>query len=468
MVKLAKECLSTLMFVLLACWCNAQGKALPTVLIGSGDDIFFSYLNDYNDRVRFLMERDSATNTTPPVTLYLTEPTLLEFNANFRQYRVYAAPGDTIHVIANRKSNLYYHFAGRKQKQVAFFNDLEAAGLGLGYPDVVSLKFNPTRYTSYEGNLRGNREKRLAILHNYQALGYLDPSFFAFALSLIHQQYVFALLYPYYDTPAIKQYPAAYVTMIHQSPVRSLVQENQFLNTSQHYRNVVRGYNNFLSRNATGTPMAFATLYRNALDSLRGPARDYELFSLLKDNINGGLDDYRGVYTGFRTACTSRSYVAYIDSLVGRHQGLVTLPKLLNTQLEDPSGAALTWQKILAKNKGKVLYIDLWASWCGPCLAQVPASHKLMQALADKPVAFIYLSVDADKQKWRKALQSTGIDAPGSQQYLLNAESDLAKYLNAPPIPRYVLINQNGIPVGLDAPRPSDMNALKMVLNIVR
>jgi thiol-disulfide isomerase/thioredoxin len=103
-----------------------------------------------------------------------------------------------------------------------------------------------------------------------------------------------------------------------------------------------------------------------------------------------------------------------------------------------------------------VLYLDVWASWCAPCLAEMPNSAKLQQALVGQPVQFVYLSIDTDATKWRQALAAHKLARPGTTHYLLDPESELAKFLKVPPIPHYVLIDRQGEAVSLDAARPGD------------
>lgn len=57
----------------------------------------------------------------------------------------------------------------------------------------------------------------------------------------------------------------------------------------------------------------------------------------------------------------------------------------------------------LADLKGKLIYVDIWATWCGPCLEEMPAYEKLKETYKDNPaISFVSLSIDDDKDAWRK------------------------------------------------------------------
>src|SRR5690606_10528408 len=61
----------------------------------------------------------------------------------------------------------------------------------------------------------------------------------------------------------------------------------------------------------------------------------------------------------------------------------------------------------LADMKGKYLYVDIWATWCRPCLQQLPAMKELEEKYRDQNIEFVSISVDkdADKAKWAKMVQ---------------------------------------------------------------
>jgi len=107
--------------------------------------------------------------------------------------------------------------------------------------------------------------------------------------------------------------------------------------------------------------------------------------------------------------------------------------------------------------KGNYVYIDIWATWCQPCLAQIPFLKELEEEFNNKNITFLSLSVDKqiDKEKWRNMVLEknlSGIQVMADQD--LNSEF-VAKF-NINGIPRFLLIDPKGNIVSNDAPRPSD------------
>lgn len=106
--------------------------------------------------------------------------------------------------------------------------------------------------------------------------------------------------------------------------------------------------------------------------------------------------------------------------------------------------------------RGKYVYIDLWATWCGPCRAEIPFLKEVEKKYHDKKIEFVSISIDkqTDMEKWKKMIadkQLTGVQLLADKDW----NSKFVQDFNVMGIPRFILIDPNGKVVNADAPRPS-------------
>ena len=109
--------------------------------------------------------------------------------------------------------------------------------------------------------------------------------------------------------------------------------------------------------------------------------------------------------------------------------------------------------------KGKFAYIDVWATWCGPCKREIPHFAELAKRYADKEdVVFISISVDEYVEAWKRMIAA---EKPEWLQYNVSGETnkEFSRQWGITGIPRFIMINSDGTIHSADAPRPSDAKA---------
>jgi thiol-disulfide isomerase/thioredoxin len=115
--------------------------------------------------------------------------------------------------------------------------------------------------------------------------------------------------------------------------------------------------------------------------------------------------------------------------------------------------------------RGKYVYVDVWATWCGPCKREIPSLKELTAEFKGKDIAFVSISIDErkDYDKWTAMLDEKEME--GIQIFADNDwKSDFVKAYNIQGIPRFILIDKEGVIISADADRPSNP-ALKETLN---
>ena len=97
----------------------------------------------------------------------------------------------------------------------------------------------------------------------------------------------------------------------------------------------------------------------------------------------------------------------------------------------------------LSQFKGQVVLLDFWASWCVPCIDNLPKLRKIKEKTADWPVVFLNISLDADEAAWREAIDKHEVEGVHVRADGWNAE--VAKTYQVMGIPSYYLVDSQGL-----------------------
>jgi len=118
----------------------------------------------------------------------------------------------------------------------------------------------------------------------------------------------------------------------------------------------------------------------------------------------------------------------------------------------------------LSDLKGKYIYIDLWATWCAPCRAEIPYLQKIEEKYHGKNIEFVSISIDKakDNAKWKKFVTDKNL---GGVQLFADKdwESEFVVNYGVTGIPRFILIDPKGNILNSDAERPSSPELQKQL-----
>ena len=105
----------------------------------------------------------------------------------------------------------------------------------------------------------------------------------------------------------------------------------------------------------------------------------------------------------------------------------------------------------LSSFKGSLVYVDVWATWCGPCKAEIPYLKSLEQDYHEQNIVFLSVSVDTNKDEWLKMVKDEEL---GGIQLWADGWSKITKDYAIFGIPRFMLFSEDGKVISNDAPRP--------------
>ena len=182
--------------------------------------------------------------------------------------------------------------------------------------------------------------------------------------------------------------------------------------------------------------------------------------SLNSTEFNELLDKYTEAFQSSLNKVTDAEFIVEAkerikkttDSWLERKTAIDNMPKEGEASIDftypDKDGNEVS----LSNFKGTLVYVDVWATWCGPCKAEIPSLQKLEVDYHGKDITFMSVSVDTDKEAWEKMVADKEL---GGVQLWADGWSKITKDYAIFGIPRFLLFDAEGNVISTNAPRPS-------------
>lgn len=184
------------------------------------------------------------------------------------------------------------------------------------------------------------------------------------------------------------------------------------------------------------------------------------LFDYASNNLTREKD-LKGFYNAFIASSTNEEQKNKITEAFNKLKATnvgESSPKFVN--YENNAGGTTSLDDL----KGKYVYIDVWATWCGPCIKEIPALKEVEKQFHGKNIEFVSISIDKKKdyEKWKKMIVDK--DLKGMQLIADNDwKSSFIQDYSITGIPRFILIDPAGNIVNANAPRPSSPGLVSLI-----
>jgi thiol-disulfide isomerase/thioredoxin len=214
----------------------------------------------------------------------------------------------------------------------------------------------------------------------------------------------------------------------------------------------------------------YAEAYKRCLSAViteveEGLSRDIMCYKLLQSLINESVDDYN------KLSPDMDAYIANetLKTALAEKEGLLNQQKGFDISFLDPESEEereITgdfWQLFNEKYQYKMVYMDIWATWCGPCRAEIPHAIELHEYFKGKDIAFVNLCLASKESDWQMMIKDNGIQ--GDNYYFNEAQTRLLRdKLKFRGYPTYMIIDRQGTIVNRSAPRPSSGDRIRNLL----
>lgn len=147
----------------------------------------------------------------------------------------------------------------------------------------------------------------------------------------------------------------------------------------------------------------------------------------------------RRKWRDYRTTNPYPEYNAPVQAALDKAMALQPGRPAPDFTLEDLDGRPVS----LSQFRGKVVLLDFWASWCGPCIGNLPDLRRIKKETAGQPVVFLNLSLDSSDAEWRKAIETHQIEGVHVRAGAWRSKTTSAYSVRG--IPAYFLVDPQGM-----------------------
>lgn len=374
-------------------------------------------------------------------TIQLDKPGVYSIRVNRNVYRTWLKPGDKLSFSADAKQpetsakfddahhGIYQYFKAKDQK----------AQTSLSYSKLI--KMEPA---AFESHLSTTMDSLNALATRFD----LPPAL----LALEKEDLNYLRLRQMYNYPSMveksrEDLPASFQDVVAGIDLNDESKFKHIQNYSGLVNDVVKG------KIFADTTDAMTVNYLKAMNALpKGYIRDELIHSDIWYLL--GPDAYMDdVYNFYKNEVTNPEYMKEVEL---QYKDFLPLKKgnvSPSFNYENIKGGKTS----LADLKGKYVYIDVWATWCGPCKFEIPFLKDKEKKYHGKNIEFVSISVDSkrDYDKWKKMVKDQSLG--GVQLFADNAwRSEFVQAYKIKGIPRFILVDPAGKIVTASAPKPSE------------
>ena len=125
--------------------------------------------------------------------------------------------------------------------------------------------------------------------------------------------------------------------------------------------------------------------------------------------------------------------------------------------LKDSNDADELWHTLIDPYKGKVIYVDIWGTWCGPCKKEMQLVAPIKDEMQNKDVIFMYFASNSPEATWKNCIKEFRLTGPNIVHYNLPQKQQqmLEQKFSIHSFPTYILIDKDGNITDMEAPSPS-------------
>ena len=446
---------------------HVLAKHLPAVIININqkETVSYSYYKDIFLKYKVFSIKPNGTAIIPFETNGFVPLTVYIETSKYIGLSMCLMPGDTVKVDYDAQ-NVTYNFNGRHLAELQLYKEYGESKFSersMVSPVAYSNKRPFESFVRDWHTLWVESEKRIAKVTSVNSIRPEVRAHFILEARLRLLQILVEPIDMQSESDEMRPLPGFYQDTVFKYEKKLVLNSDNRSSPLTVFSHI--GYTLFVAEQSNRKATSVAK-YQIAKLVYTGYQREWVCYSVLERIFvtNKEIEHLPALLKDYKTWASPNSvFVKRLSEFNKFNNFSILKEEKFNETLLTTGGSQVNLFDIIRKNKGKVIYIDLWASWCRPCVKEMPASIEIQKQYDLQKLAFVYLSLDEDHEKWSKASTKYSIDNTKSYRLQNNNKSTLLDGLEINSIPHYLLIDKEGILRYSNAPNPSDPILRKLI-----
>ncbi len=443
--------------------CGPQPEVAEVQLSGSLESlpdaaVELDFFRDYINNDRKIVELNPDQEGDFNVSFEVPEPVMGTLNTGRSAMSVYLEPGFALYMEGDARRlprDAKFEGAGSVENNflVAYYDEVES-GLSRSFLNEQAGELPPSEYLDFVSR---TEDIKLNFLDEYPEKPTMSETFIHFFETRVaYEKFQQLLDYPSLhqqmnDMEEPPELPPHYYDFLDEATrfdgdrLNNLTYVNFLLNYLQ-YR--LETGDRAFAEDKSSHEINFAL----AEEHLTGRSQYYvQALSVSRELHSGDIDVAMEMYDYFMEHCPVEDYKSRLEGAYENLQELWAGNPAPDFTMTDIDGNEFS----LSDYQGKVVYLKFWASWCGPCMRQVPPAAELKERMADEDdLVFMYVSIDVNPDAWRNTVERHEIS--GVHARTPGRERGVPALYNVRWIPTFYIIGRDGHIYDHRPPYPSD------------
>jgi septum formation protein len=427
----------------------------------AGQAMIQYFSNPYNanaDNANFIIDEKGNFK----IRLGIAEGQMIVFATNQDYFKIYVRPADSLFFRVDPKDAKQILISGKGAKEAQygykFFNHFKYTTEANDFQKMIGLQITNRTPEGFKAWADSIVKVNLAYLEKN------GKELLPAAKNQLEAEYIFEyqnlkLSYPQYyqnrkkNNPGLPDLDTSYFGFVKDINLN----QSRYMESMQYrtFQKLVL----IRDINAKGMRMEMEEIWALCEKYFKGDILQQFRLSIWADILfNGSLEDATKLYELAKVDCAKTPGFKYLEESYQDKLPFTQGTKAFPFVMRDDQGNIVSLESL----KGKVVYLDFWASWCRPCLGEIPAGEELKKHFAGKDVVFINISIDEGEQNWIAAKNKYGISGIHLLSNNRNSPEVQKKY-KVQSIPTYFLIDKSGNFISAPAPRPSSPGIYQLI-----